>query len=293
MAKLIAHWSPNHGIGTTATSIAISTHIAMNYKLKNLLTHCQYHKSNMESAFFSENVNESLLKFNDTGVDALVRLAKSGQLSNLDKFDPYVKKLIDERLYFLMGSKKIYNSIFINNAEAVILKILDSAKKHFNIVNVDTNSGYFNEVSKKVLKDADIVVVNLSQNEKLLTDLFIHKLDYEAIKDKKVIYVLSKYDVNSMWDVKFIKNNFNIKENIFCLPYLTEYSDACNNHAALKFLSSNKRTEELEVFNEQLNEISNEILLKLGFNVDELKIEKKNVSLFSKIFNSKKQQIGG
>lgn len=293
MSKVIAHWATNHGIGTTSSTIAIATYLAKNYELKTLLSHSQYVKSSLENAFLTERENEALLK-KEIGIDSLERLAKAGYLSNIESFDSYTKELIQDRLYLLIGSKKVKDSIFVKNTENTILSILDAARKYYSLINIDLNSGLYNKVTSKVIDYADVVVINIIQNEKILSDLFKSKIDWsDKLSKKEKIYIINRYDTRSIYSMKYIRSKFNIDGELFCIPYLTEFADYCNTHKALDFYDymDNKNNEDYELFTEQVDEITKYLLEIIGFNVSNMFSPLINRDkFFSGIFNSFKRR---
>lgn len=282
----VAFWSSFHGQpGTTANAIATSMYTAMNYKLKVLLTHSQYAKSSMESAFVTDNEEESLIKFNDFGIDSLERLARAGKLSSGDFYN-YTKNIIPKRLDLLTGSTKLKKELF-NNIYDTIIEIFRYARECYDIVFVDVNSGNKDKITEKVLDDSDIIVVSLNQNEKILKSFFEKKDWIDALDKKKIVLVLGRYDLNSKCSVKYVRSTYGWKDEIYTVPYVTSFMDCCNNHNVKEFFYANNSTakhDEANFFMEEVQRLANRILDLSNIEiVDKEPIEKK--SLIRTIFN--------
>lgn len=283
----IAFWSPWHGRGTTSNCIATALSFSLNYNANCLLTHSQYVRSTMEQAFLSGDENEDILKFNDTGIDSLERLVKGGQLLPED-FNNYCRVLIKDRLDLLTGSKKSNKTLYSSSIGSTILNILDTAKQCYDFTFIDVNSGVFDDITKKVLKSSDIVVVTLEQNEKVLNDFFQEQ--YKMFENQTLIICLGKFDTKSKCSKKYINVNFNYKNTIYGIPYCTDFLDAINNHQVLKFFYTNSSYPKKEniFFFDEVNALSNRIAEISNFSnndviKDKLKVKTGILTLFKGI----------
>lgn len=268
----IAFWSNYHGqAGVTSNTIATAIYIAMNYDFKILLTHTQYSKSNMESAFFSDSENKSSINFDDIGIDSIERLCKSGKLSS-NEFSSYTKTLIDNRLDILTGSSKCKKELFEDMSNSII-KILNCANEAYDLVLVDLNSGIENDITNKVLKQSDIIIVNLSQNERVIREYFNKKELNEVLKGKKTIIALGRYDFNSKCSSKYVKKIYNYKDDIYCIPHSSEFMDSNNNHSVLNFFLSNRKVKSNSsnyLFFKEIEMLSHNILENINTDIENL-----------------------
>lgn len=255
----IAFWSNYHGqAGTTINTITTALNLTSKYNVKGLLAHTQYIQSNMESAFFTD---DNSLKDIDVGIDAIERAARSRCL-NKENFNSYTYSL-NNRLDFMLGSSKSKYELF-EKINDTVMDIFYYANKIYDFVFIDLNAGLQNEITQRVLKESDIVVVNLPQNEKVISDFFMKdnlKLD-EIIKGKNKIINIGNYDDESKCSIKYIKKVYKCKSPIFCTPYMTSLKDANNNHKLLEYFIYNKKSKEnffveLDKFSDYLMEINN------------------------------------
>ena len=242
----VAFWSPNHGqTGTTTSTLTMASMIAMTNNYKVLLGHSHFERSTLEHCLIQkrQSVQEGLFSFSDNGLDALRRLAKNGRLIPEMVSDYTTPLLAGNRLDLLQGIAGFNND---DAAEEIHLihKIFVSAKSAYDIVMIDVHSGLNQALTRKILEDAEVVVVCLNQNHWLLEDYFSSDEDKAMFAGKKMIYHISSYNDESKYTLRNIKKMYNL-DCVICTPYSPELMDACNNGAALDFfmrhINSNKK----------------------------------------------------
>lgn len=265
---IIAFWSDFHGqTGTTTNTISTATYIALKYDLKVLLTHSQFSKSNMENAFFYGHQKESVLNFEDTGIDAMERLSKAGLLKTEDIHN-YSRTLINDRLDLLTGST---SSIRRADEAEHLVSILQTAKEAYNLIFVDVNAGMQTDVSSKILENADIIVVNLNQNVTILNNYF--KEVCQNFKEKEIVLLLGNYNEVSKYSAKYIRNKYKYKKDIYLVPYDTGLMDSINDQNVLNYFLF--RSESATILNQELDRLSKHLLIKsdidLKLNYDPVK----------------------
>jgi hypothetical protein len=102
---------------------------------------------------------------------------------------------------------------------------------------VDANPA-MNELSRKLMEEADITVINLSQNIGIL-DMFLNTFR-ESI-DSKVFYLFGNYDSNSKYNIRNIRRKYKdiTISNSGVIPYNTGYKDAQIESKVIEFLRKN------------------------------------------------------
>jgi MinD-like ATPase involved in chromosome partitioning or flagellar assembly len=259
--KVYACWSPFHGVGTTANCISSALDISLNYAIKSLVMHNQYIKSNMETAFLASESSDLLANFEDKGVDALERLAMSAQLTS-ENFYNYTTTIIEERLSLVTGTTKPKEELF-EKMRHTIMNIVKVARDSYDLVFVDANAGNRNEMTVKVLEEADVVVVCLSQN-KLILDTFFQKREWlECLDNKPLILVIGKYDPTSKYTTKFIKNAYEYSGEIFTIPYCSSFLDSHNDHRVADYFLANikrSRKDDSSYYFQEVKKLSKAIL---------------------------------
>lgn len=232
----IVFWSNVHGqSGTTSNLMAIAVMSTLLYQYKNLVTQTHFNMNNLEVPLVSTSSKADKEFFMDLGIDALARCIKSAPL-DADVFESCSISLLDKQLNLLPGTTKDNREIFENDISKTIFGILQAASKYHDFVFIDTNSGK-NELTMKIIKDSDIVIVCLNQNKSMLED---YSRNYE-IQDKKVFYLIGNYDYHSRYNLHNLRKCFSWlkNDNSAIIPYNTEYMDAQSDGQVISYLLKN------------------------------------------------------
>lgn len=288
---LVAFWSPFHGqTGQTTGMAAVGAYIGINYNISTLLMHSQFTRSNLENAFLAHEKNLGTMLFDEKGINAVEKLARTKQLSD-KSFTDYTTTLIPGRLEILMGAFRSGNEAQEQMAEAMPY-ILACARQAFDLVLCDVNSGGNSELTGIILKNADLVVVCLNQNLEVLRGYFDGKLLHSSIQDSKRLLLLGNFDTNSQYSIRSIRRLFHYKEKLCTLPRCTSLIDAHNGHNLLRLIYSGsqiKKKDEDYGLMESLADIAPCILQNQQEDVNLLHkpLKKQSLSDILKIFTKK------
>lgn len=137
---------------------------------------------------------------------------------------------------FLLPSGLVFNREVFNYDFSLVHKELFKAlEKIGEYVFIDTESNQ-NLSTKQILFDADIVVVNLTQNAENIRDFFEN---YTSIREKAV-YIVGKYRPNRKWTRKRISYEYNVPRNkIGIMPYNIDLEEALNCGKLQQYLNYN------------------------------------------------------
>ena len=114
----------------------------------------------------------------------------------------------------MVFNKEVFNYDF-SMVHRELFKILEEVSEY---IFIDTESNQ-NLSTKQILFDADIVVVNLTQNPDNIRDFFEN---YTSIREK-AIYIVGKYRPERKWTRKRISYEYNVPRNrIGIMPYTIE-----------------------------------------------------------------------
>ena len=178
----IAFWSPFHGTGATANMLALSVAISELSNLKVLVTQTHYNMNNLEKPLLGD-VEDKESFFRDTGLDAIMRFFKSGNLTEEQVNNCSIK--VSKNLYLLAGTRASSRESYENKVvQDMVTHIITLVENFYDIVFVDTNSGN-NEQSLKVISECDMVIVTVRQGGDALEEA----LKTSVLKDKKVFYL--------------------------------------------------------------------------------------------------------
>lgn len=259
----VSFWSNYHQIGTTDNLIAIALYTALKYRLRILIAHNHFDRSTLETAFIDRSYMEySLIDLSETGIDALSRFVKFNRMEK-DGISSYTTTVLKNRLDILTGTKITNRNIYQNSLRETIQLILQLAAEYYDLVFIDTAPGN-NEISQIIIKNSDLLVVNLCQNPNIIENFLQNYAHYM----EKAFVVLGKYDANSRFNIKRIKKRFNLK-NIYSIPYNIEFADACIESRAVDFFIKNLDTDKNDLHNgfiTSVAETAESILTVLGMN---------------------------
>lgn len=173
--------------------------------------------------------------FMELGIDALTRYIKSAPLDE-EVIESCSISLLNKQLNLLPGTAKYNRKIYENDISKTITGILHAASKCHDLVFIDTKSG-INDLSMKIMKDSDIVVVCLNQNKSILENY----ANISEIRNKKVFYLIGNYDYNSRYNLYNLRKSFSWlrNNNSAIIPYNTEYMDAQSDGQVIQFILKN------------------------------------------------------
>ncbi|WP_166244084.1 hypothetical protein [Paenibacillus turpanensis] len=261
---IVACWGPVHGqVGTTSNLVAIATLLALDYHLRILVCHSHSEPSLLERNYMRNPKSELLLE--GGGLDAIGRLVHCGLLTPEGLRDN-TESVLKNRLDFLAGP----DSLQTGSIMEIMVPLLEVSKSYYDLTFVDIVPGAQNPLSDLVLTHADLVVVNLNQNEGLLEQFFTKTSWPTHLEQKRILYVLGKFERSSKYTMKRLSKRFAMSESsLHAVPYQSKYMDALNEQLALEYLirASNAKARMLE-FNEDAYFIAsirrfNEQMLKM------------------------------
>lgn len=253
----IVFWSPEAGqTGTTSNIIAVSVLAALTRGKKVCLTHTHFNNRNLEAALLGKGINHDILE--NMGVDFLL---KSSKAQHIDKnVIENASFTLLKGLYVLPGTTKVnemlFEEDFIKNKDY----IYDALSSNFDIVFTDVTSGE-NRLSQELIKNADLVVVNLSQNSKLIDN---YRRKYENL-DERAIYFLGNYHSNSRYNIGNLKRCYNfLRKKTAVIPFDVNYMDYFSDGKVIPFFLKNTLAtrDEDKIFFKQVQE-SLELILKM------------------------------
>ncbi|WP_338657275.1 hypothetical protein V6B14_22260 (plasmid) [Sporosarcina psychrophila] len=261
MGKTIVCWSPVHGQGaTTSNTVALASVLALDQPYRTLLTHTQLSYSTMEG-MFSKGKKQV---FDDGGMVALERLVKS-KLLKPDDVPAYTETIYKSRLDFLPGGNV---SVETKDIEQVLFTILRAAQQQYDLIWIDAHSGTANKSTSTLLKQADLVIVNLPQNKFIIEQFYNPETFPEELKDKPYIVVISQYDNKASYSLRNLKRQLKVKMPLYEVLYDTGFRDAVNQDAVMEFFYRATKTQKgdaLYPFVNSLREINDAVLKKLDF----------------------------
>lgn len=262
----IGFWSPLHGQTCTANMVAIALVTALRYSRKTVITQTHYNLNNLEAPVVGKRVTTDKEYFSDIGYDALQRHLLSGPLTE-EIVENCMTTIIEKKINLLVGTKQMSRDIYLEESTKVMISILRALDQYHDVVFVDVNSGN-NENSMQVLKEVDMIVVNLRQNKAMIESFFEQYADY-GIPTEKFFFLFGMYDDDSRYTLKNIRRKYSEikKNNSAVVPYNVQYSDAFSDHRVQQYIERNLYAEEdntSKYFIDSVNDAASKILKKVG-----------------------------
>lgn len=232
----VMFWSPQAGHGRTSSHTALVTlTAALQYRLRILVCHNQAQGESIESGLMAQgSMISTAYQESDIGIDSVRRLLSSRKL-NKNNISDYTIPLLKDRLDLLPGTMIASHATSVEE-DSDWQDILSIANEYYDLVIVDVGSG-MDKV--ELLKQADSVVVNMSQNINHLETFFNNANRWANIHQQPWTTVLGAYDADSKCAIANIRRKFSLKQNIFAIENDAQFRDAWNAKTLLSFVRRN------------------------------------------------------
>ncbi len=238
----VAFWSNLHGqSGTTSNMIGVGIISALSYNSKVFLGQSHYNLNNLEDPFLGISREDKKTYFMNVGIDAIVRAIKSIYLDE-ETIENCTLSFLNKRLMLLPSTVKTNQKIYEEDIDKTIVSILEAMDKYYDMVFIDVNTRG-NAITRKIIDNVDLLVVNLSQNLNLLNDYEENFL--EKFQDKNVFYIFGNYNPNSSYSLSNLRKTYTwLKtKNIGIIPYNTEFMDSMSDGKIIQFFFNNLNSE--------------------------------------------------
>lgn len=233
----IVFWSPVHGqTGMTSNILVLSLLSAIFYKKSCLVTQTHFNYNNLEAPLIERNSKPASDYFMDVGIDALVRNFKSGRL-DWEQVENCCISLTNTRLSLLPGTTKANRESFDYAIGMVIPRVFVAMDPFYDCMFIDTNPG-MKDLSIRLMQEADLTVINLSQNLEIVNLYFQH---YDKLIPGRKFFLFGAYDANSKYNINNIRKRYAsiTKSNSGVIPYNTAFKDAQVDSRLIEFIKKN------------------------------------------------------
>lgn len=217
--------------GTTSSSIALATQIAMDHNIKVLLISTSFNDSLIKDSFWVERKKSTFGLFTNnkstivnSGVEGLDRMIRSNKISP-EIIKDYTQVVLTDRLEILMGiegSEGQYDLIKDRYSQ-----IISFAGKYYDIVVVDLDNKIGNQAVVDILKISDIVVAMVSQRAKQIEKINETINKKQILTPEKSVITIGKYMENTKYNSKNISRNLlRMRDLINTVPYNSLFFEA-------------------------------------------------------------------
>lgn len=218
---IIAFWSnANEKSSVTANMAAISTACVIRYPYSVVMMENYLSRSNLRAAFYGRETitfdNEVGTNYYDgNGMEGLIRKIYRGDHTK-EVLHSYVKKIIPNRLFYIPQRRVLHSEVFDYEFGHGIEPLLKMMEQYADISFIDTAS-HQNLSTKTILEKADLIVVNLYQNQTILENFF---QNYSSLVSKSV-FLINKYEyhTNGHSTVSRSASHTNLSCKVICRKY--------------------------------------------------------------------------
>lgn len=223
-----------HGqTGTTTNMLAVAVMSNILYKRRSILLQTQFHLNQLEVPLLPVIKRKEAVSCK-LGMDELLKGIQAGK-STQELLKACCISLSEHGLDFLPGTNMVNREIYEEGLTAGLYELLQLAEQFYELVFIDIGP-IQNQLAEQIWKEADISIINLSQNIRVLDDFFTtHNPPKEAV------YLLGFYDWKSTLNKKTLTRLYKPlkEENTFVIPYNTELRDSVSEAKLNQFFLQN------------------------------------------------------
>lgn len=193
---IISFCSPRAGhCANTSNMLSAAITTVFEKKLKVLVTDANTNSDDLERYIFG---NSNKLNGVEVGFKPLLRLVKNNLL-NAETFSDYTIPILKNSRFDFISSKveKDLDDIEIIDYEpSHIMKIIYEAKELYDVIFVDVPYNKNSQLSDLFIKNSDLVVVNLTQNIRIIDEYIEAK--FEVLNPNILVNVSNYNDYNKL-----------------------------------------------------------------------------------------------
>lgn len=236
----VAFWSNVRGKSCVTSNLACMSVLSALGRPGRRTIIFENHKNiiNLGNTYFrpsSETVNEHTNYMAMTGMDKVLQFVRQDEALPEERFYRYTKELLGRQLCYLPAMSVSSPDILEYQMSRECKRTLRYLEQYGDVVLVDTSPAPL-ESSRKILQEADVVVVNLVQNESMLSHFFRNYSDIQ----KKAFYIIGNYEREQALDKRAIIQHYGVgNHQIGTVPHHGEYADALSSGRLVSFLSEN------------------------------------------------------
>lgn len=224
---------PKNKYGTTSSSIAFATELAIQHNIKVLLISTALNDSLIRDSFWPQKKKNHFSLFSGSikmrevetsGIVGLDRMIRSNKLTP-EIITDYAKIVLTNRLEILLGVEGDENQY--NVVKEKYSQIISLANKYYDTVIVDLDNKIGKQTEIDILNTSDIVVALVPQRAKEIERIQKMINEKYILNEQKTIMAIGKYMGNTKYNAKNITRNLlKEKEIINTIPYNNLFFEA-------------------------------------------------------------------
>ena len=210
--------------GTTSSSIALATQVAIEHNIKVLLVSTGFNDTIVKDSFWVEKKKSKFSLFSNntsgldnSGVEGLDRIIRSNRISP-EIIKDYTQVVLTDRLEILLGIEE--NLEQYDLIKERYSQIIALASKYYDLVVVDLDNKIGEQSKIDILNESDIVVSMISQRAKKIEKIVEMINENEVLKKDKTIIAIGKYMEQTKYNAKNISRNIlKLRDTVNTIPY--------------------------------------------------------------------------
>ena len=257
--------------GSTSSSIAYATYLAIKHNIKILLISTAFNEKIVKNSFWQERKKSFSLfggnKNNSVetgGIVGLDRMLRSNKISP-DIITDYAKIVLTNRLEILMGVEKDKDQY--NQVKDKYAQIISMAGKYYDMVIVDLDRSVGKQAEIDIMNASDVVVALVSQRANEITEIQNLINGGEILKEIKAVMAIGKYMDGNKYNAKNITRNLlKKKEIINTIPYNSLFFEATQEGTVIDLFLNFMRLKEKDInysFIDELRKLHETIKIKI------------------------------
>lgn len=238
----VAFWSNIRGRSCVTSNLAcISVLSTLSSSDQGRTIVLENHRNiiNLGNALFSrqseQKIGENTGYQVEYGLGRLLHSVEQGEELSEDIIFRYAMDFLGQRLFYLPAEGVRNQEMLEYRLEKGCIRTIRLLERFGDLVMVDTAAAPLAS-SRKILRQADIIVVNLSQNRQMLDHFF---RNYSDVR-QKAFYLIGNYDRESELTRAQIINTYQIPgSRLGIIPHNVQFSDAVSDGMLIPFLLKN------------------------------------------------------
>lgn len=234
----VAFWSNSKQCGVTSNLAAISVASVIRFPYKLLVLENHLCSNNLGCSYPGKGKADMVAEvgtnyYEGGGSEGLIRRIYRSTKINYN-LEPYLNEIIDNHLYYMPQGQVIHSDLFDYEFSQTIEPFFNLIDDFSDITFIDTASS--NSLStKNIIEEAELIVVNLYQDMRILDDFFKGYSSYIS----KAIILISKYSSNSLLSIKRISKMYDFPmERILPIPYNDIFKSTITRGRVVEFICS-------------------------------------------------------
>ena len=238
----VAFWSNTRGrscVTSNLACISVLSTLSSSDQRRTIVLENHQNILNLGNALFSQQsrqeVRENKSYQVEYGLSRLLRSMGEGEKLSENTVLRYAENFLGKKLFYLPAGGTRNQEMLEYRLERECVRTIKFLEQYGDLVLVDTAAAPLAS-SRKILRQADLVVVNLSQNKQMLDHFF---RNYSDIR-KKAFYLIGNYDEGSELTRGEVIKRYEIPgSQLGIIPHNVQFSDALSDGELIPFLLRN------------------------------------------------------